>query len=72
MNRAPPGIDVSADTDVSALALLQEALEYSSEDFANGDEVDGANLVEWFSGWRRRAERFLEAQQANRRDPHSS
>lgn len=35
--------------------LLQEAVDYLAEVFECDEAVDGANVVEWFSEWRRRA-----------------
>lgn len=34
--------------------LLEEAIAYEAEAFETGDEVQGGDLVEWFSAWRHR------------------
>lgn len=37
-----------------AFALLREAADYEAEAFLMGHEVNGADLVEWFSAWRQK------------------
>lgn len=40
--------------------LIDEALEYEAEAFDNDEEVNGADLVDWFAGWRRRVKDELD------------
>jgi hypothetical protein len=43
--------------------LIREALDYEADAFDKGQEVSGANLVEWFSEWRTRAKEVVERRQ---------
>jgi len=47
------------DTAPSMEAVLQEAVEYLAHAFETQEEVDCANVVEWFAEWRERAKRAL-------------
>lgn len=41
--------------------LLQEAVNYEREAFEDNNHINGADLVEWFAGWRLRVEAQLDA-----------
>lgn len=43
----------------SVEAVLQDAVNYLANAFDSDEEVDGANLVEWFGEWRQRAKLAL-------------
>jgi hypothetical protein len=44
--------------------LLQEAVDYMSDEFENAEDVGGAALVEWFGEWRLRAALALDGRRA--------
>lgn len=48
--------------DITAAALLREALDHQADVFDHEDEVNGGDLVEWFGEWRERVRQFMEGQ----------
>ena len=40
--------------------LLREAVAFQAYEFAHDDDVNGADLVDWFASWREDVKRILQ------------
>lgn len=45
--------------ETSLESILREAVNFEAQAFDGDQEISGAEVVEWFSGWRRRARRAM-------------
>ena len=57
---AEAGAGAADNTEAPLRAIIREALDAWREEFDADTPIDGADLLEWFSGWRERAARCQE------------